>query len=47
MTGFSLLKDKLGDVLCRLTGRERMVLELRQPTRIRQLHGFLEIEELE
>jgi RNA polymerase primary sigma factor len=84
MTSFSLLKDKLGDVLCSLTERERKVLELRfglgdgysrtleevgkqfrvtrerirqieakalrkmrHPTRIRQLHGFLEIEELE
>jgi len=81
MTSFSLLKDKLGDVLCSLTPRERKVLELRfglgdgnartleevgsqfrvtrerirqieakalrkmrHPTRIRQLHGFLEIE---
>jgi RNA polymerase primary sigma factor len=82
MTSFSLLKDKLGDVLCSLTARERRVLELRfglgdgcartleevgqqfrvtrerirqieakalrkmrHPTRIRQLHGFLEIVE--
>jgi RNA polymerase primary sigma factor len=81
MTSFSLLRDKLGDVLCSLTERERMVLELRfglgdgnartleevgsqfrvtrerirqieakalrkmrHPTRIRQLHGFLELE---
>ncbi len=81
LTSFSLLKDKLGDVLCSLTERERQVLELRfglgdgnartleevghqfrvtrerirqieakalrkmrHPTRIRQLHGFLEIE---
>jgi RNA polymerase primary sigma factor len=81
MTSFSLLKDKLGDVLCSLTERERKVLELRfglgdgnartleevgsqfrvtrerirqieakalrkmrHPTRIRQLHGFLELE---
>ncbi len=29
MTSFSLLKDKLGDVLCSLTQRERSVLELR------------------
>ena len=29
MTSFSLLKDKLGDVLCSLTERERRVLELR------------------
>jgi len=84
MTSFSLLKDKLGDVLCSLTARERQVLELRfglgdgnartleevgqqfcvtrarirqieakalrkmrHPTRIRQLHGFLEIEDVE
>jgi RNA polymerase primary sigma factor len=84
LTSFSLLKDKLGDVLCSLTERERKVLELRfglgdgcartleevgqqfcvtrerirqieakalrkmrHPTRIRQLHGFLEIEDLE
>ena len=84
MTSFSLLKDKLGDVLCSLTERERKVLELRfglgdgyartleevgqqfrvtrerirqieakalrkmrHPTRIRQLHGFLEIEDLD
>jgi RNA polymerase primary sigma factor len=83
ITSFSLLKDKLGDVLCSLTERERRVLELRfglgdgcartleevgqqfrvtrerirqieakalrkmrHPTRIRQLHGFLEIEKL-
>jgi len=81
MTSFSLLKDKLGDVLCSLTERERKVLEqrfglvdgsprtleevglnfrvtrerirqieakalrkMRHPTRMRQLHGFLEIE---
>jgi len=84
MTSFSLLKDKLGDVLCSLNERERQVLELRfglgdgnartleevgqqfcvtrerirqieakalrkmrHPTRIRQLHGFLEIENVE
>jgi RNA polymerase primary sigma factor len=84
MTSFSLLKDKLSDVLCSLTERERKVLELRfglgdgysrtleevgkqfkvtrerirqieakalrkmrHPTRIRQLHGFLEAEQLE
>jgi RNA polymerase primary sigma factor len=84
MTSFSLLKDKLGDVLCSLNERERQVLELRfglgdgnartleevgqqfcvtrerirqieakalrkmrHPTRIRQLNGFLEIEDLE
>ena len=29
ITSFSLLKDKLGDVLCSLTERERQVLELR------------------
>jgi RNA polymerase primary sigma factor len=82
MTSFALLKDKLNDVLCSLSERERKVLELRfglgdgysrtleevgkqfkvtrerirqieakalrkmrHPTRIRQLHGFLEIEE--
>jgi len=84
ITSFSLLKDKLGDVLCSLTERERKVLELRfglgdgcartleevgqqfsvtrerirqieakalrkmrHPTRIRQLHGFLEVEDLD
>jgi len=84
ITSFSLLKDKLGDVLCSLNERERKVLELRfglgdgcartleevggqfnvtrerirqieakalrkmrHPTRIRQLHGFLEIEDLD
>ncbi|HUB86723.1 MAG TPA: RNA polymerase sigma factor RpoD [Verrucomicrobiae bacterium] len=84
MTSFSLLKDKLGDVLCSLNDRERKVLELRfglgdgnartleevgqqfrvtrerirqieakalrkmrHPTRLRQLHGFLEIEDLD
>ena len=84
MTSFSLLKDKLSDVLDSLTERERKVLELRfglvdgytrtleevgkqfqvtrerirqieakalrkmrHPTRIRQLHGFLELDELE
>ncbi|HTX22826.1 MAG TPA: RNA polymerase sigma factor RpoD [Candidatus Aquilonibacter sp.] len=84
MTSFSLLKDKLSDVLCSLNERERKVLELRfglgdgnartleevgmqfrvtrerirqieakalrkmrHPTRLRQLHGFLEIEKLE
>jgi len=83
-TSFSLLKDKLNDVLCSLTERERKVLEqrfglsdgysrtleevgkefrvtrerirqieakalrkMRHPTRIRQLHGFLELEEQE
>jgi len=81
MTSFSLLKDKLTDVLSSLSERERKVLELRfglgdgysrtleevgrqfrvtrerirqieakalrkmrHPTRIRQLHGFLELE---
>ena len=84
LTSFSLLKDKLGDVLCSLTERERKVLELRfglgdgfsrtleevgrqfhvtrerirqieakalrkmrHPTRIRQLHGFLELDKLQ
>jgi RNA polymerase primary sigma factor len=84
MTSFSLLKDKLNEVLCSLNERERKVLEqrfglldgyartleevgkqfkvtrerirqieakalrkMRHPTRIRQLHGFLEIEDLE
>jgi RNA polymerase primary sigma factor len=79
VTSFSLLKDKLSDVLCSLNERERKVLELRfglgdgysrtleevgkqfrvtrerirqieakalrkmrHPTRLRQLHGFLE-----
>ena len=81
MTSYSLLKDKLTDVLTSLTERERKVLELRfglgdgysrtleevgrqfrvtrerirqieakalrkmrHPTRIRQLHGFLEVQ---
>jgi len=84
MTSYSLLKDKLNDVLDTLTERERKVLELRfglgdgysrtleevgkqfkvtrerirqieakalrkmrHPTRIRQLQGFLETEEVE
>jgi RNA polymerase primary sigma factor len=84
MTSYSLLKDKLSDVLETLTERERKVLELRfglgdgysrtleevgkqfkvtrerirqieakalrkmrHPTRIRQLQGFLETEEVE
>jgi RNA polymerase primary sigma factor len=84
MTSFSLLKDKLSDVLSSLSERERKVLELRfglgdgysrtleevgrqfrvtrerirqieakalrkmrHPTRIRQLHGFLEVREIE
>jgi RNA polymerase primary sigma factor len=84
MTSFSLLKDKLTDVLTGLTERERKVLELRfglgdgftrtleevgkqfrvtrerirqieakalrkmrHPTRIRHLHGFLEIKKME
>jgi RNA polymerase primary sigma factor len=83
MTSFSLLKDKLTDVLTSLSERERKVLELRfglgdgysrtleevgrqfrvtrerirqieakalrkmrHPTRIRQLHGFLEVEQI-
>jgi RNA polymerase primary sigma factor len=83
ITSFSLLKDRMGDVLCSLTERERQVLELRfglgdgnartleevghqfrvtrerirqieakalrkmrHPTRLKQLNGFLEIEEL-
>jgi RNA polymerase primary sigma factor len=83
LTSFSLLKDKLGDVLCSLSEREQKVLELRfglgdgdartldeigrqfqvtrerirqieakalrkmrHPTRIRQLHGFLEIKKM-
>jgi RNA polymerase primary sigma factor len=83
MTSYSLLKDKLNNVLDTLTERERKVLELRfglvdgysrtleevgkqfkvtrerirqieakalrkmrHPTRIRQLHGFLETEDL-
>jgi RNA polymerase primary sigma factor len=82
MTSYSLLKDKLSDVLTSLTERERKVLELRfglgdgysrtleevgkqfkvtrerirqieakalrkmrHPTRIRQLQGFLDIQE--
>jgi RNA polymerase primary sigma factor len=81
-TGFSLLRDKLGDVLTSLSEREQQVLELRfglgdgysrtleevgrqfrvtrerirqieakalrkmrHPTRIRQLHGFLEVRQ--
>ncbi len=83
ITSFSLLKLKLGDVLCSLTQRERQVLELRfgigngngnaltleevgqqfrvtrerirqieakalrkmrHPTRLKQLHGFLEMD---
>lgn len=84
ITSFSLLKDKLGDVLCSLSEREQKVLELRfglgdgdartldeigrqfqvtrerirqieakalrkmrHPTRIRQLHGFLEIKKID
>jgi RNA polymerase primary sigma factor len=83
LTSFNLLRDKLGNVLCSLTERERKVLELRfglgdgcartleevgqqfqvtrervrqieakalrkmrHPTRIRQLHGFLEFEKV-
>jgi RNA polymerase primary sigma factor len=81
-TSFSLLKDKLSDVLAGLSEREQRVLELRfgldngysrtleevgrqfqvtrerirqieakalrkmrHPTRIRQLHGFLEVQQ--
>ena len=84
LTSFSLLKDKLGDVLRSLSEREQKVLELRfglgdgdartldeigrqfqvtrerirqieakalrkmrHPTRIRQLHGFLEIKKMD
>jgi RNA polymerase primary sigma factor len=84
ITSFSLLKDRLGDVLCSLNERERQVLELRfgigdgnartleevgqqfrvtrerirqieakalrkmrHPTRLKQLHGFLDIENWE
>jgi len=84
LTSFSLLKDRLGDVLCSLNARERQVLELRfgigdgnartleevgqqfrvtrerirqieakalrkmrHPTRLKQLHGFLDIENLD
>jgi RNA polymerase primary sigma factor len=84
MTSFSLLKGKLGDVLCSLNERERKVLELRfglgdgnartleevgqqfnvtrerirqieakalrkmrHPTRLRQLNGFLEVEDMD
>jgi RNA polymerase primary sigma factor len=83
-TSFSLLKDKLSDVLSSLSERERKVLELRfglgdgysrtleevgrqfrvtrerirqieakalrkmrHPTRIRQLHGFLEVKRIQ
>ena len=84
LTSFSLLKDRLGDVLCSLNERERQVLELRfgigdgnartleevgqqfrvtrerirqieakalrkmrHPTRLKQLHGFLDIEDMD
>ena len=84
ITSFSLLKDKLSDVLCSLNERERQVLELRfgigdgnartleevgqqfrvtrerirqieakalrkmrHPTRLKQLNGFLDIENLD
>ena len=84
VTSFSLLRDKLTDVLASLNERERKVLELRfglgdgysrtleevgkqfcvtrerirqieakalrkmrHPTRIRQLHGFLEVQKVE
>ena len=83
LTSFSLLKDRLGDVLCSLNERERQVLELRfgigdgnartleevgqqfrvtrerirqieakalrkmrHPTRLKQLHGFLDVENM-
>jgi RNA polymerase primary sigma factor len=83
VTSFSLLKDKLSDVLASLSERERKVLELRfglgdgyprtleevgrqfrvtrerirqieakalrkmrHPTRIRQLHGFIEVQQV-
>ena len=83
ITSFSLLKDRMSDVLCSLTERERQVLELRfglgdgnartleevgqqfrvtrerirqieakalrkmrHPTRLKQLNGFLEMENL-
>ncbi len=84
LTSFNLLRNRLGDVLCSLTERERQVLELRfgigdgnartleevgqqfqvtrerirqieakalrkmrHPTRLKQLHGFLDIENLQ
>ena len=84
ITSFSLLKDRMGDVLCSLTERERQVLELRfglgdgnartleevgqqfrvtrerirqieakalrkmrHPTRLKKLHGFLEVADLQ
>jgi RNA polymerase primary sigma factor len=84
LTSFSLLKARLGDVLCSLNDRERQVLELRfgigdgnartleevgqqfrvtrerirqieakalrkmrHPTRLKQLHGFLDIDKME
>jgi len=84
LTSFSLLKDRLGDVLCSLNERERQVLELRfgigdgnartleevglqfrvtrerirqieakalrkmrHPTRLKQLHGFLDVVDME
>ena len=84
LTSFSLLKDRIGDVLTSLNERERQVLELRfgirdgnartleevgsqfkvtrerirqieakalrkmrHPTRLKQLHGFLDIENLD
>ena len=83
ITSFSLLKSRMGDVLCSLTDRERQVLELRfglsdgnartleevgqqfrvtrerirqieakalrkmrHPTRLKQLNGFLDVEDL-
>jgi len=84
LTSSSLLKDRLGDVLCSLNDRERQVLELRfgigdgnartleevgqqfsvtrervrqieakalrkmrHPTRLKQLHGFLDVVDME
>ena len=84
LTSFSLLKDRISDVLCSLNERERQVLEMRfgigdgnartleevgsqfkvtrerirqieakalrkmrHPTRLKQLHGFLDIESLD
>ncbi len=84
LTSFSLLKDRIGDVLCSLNERERQVLEMRfgigdgnartleevgqqfrvtrerirqieakalrkmrHPTRLKQLHGFLDMENMD
>ena len=84
LTSFSLLKDRINDVMCSLNERERQVLEMRfgigdgnartleevgsqfkvtrerirqieakalrkmrHPTRLKQLHGFLDIEGLD